>query len=54
MISVNNNFGKNKAQFKPKTMEKENLKKRGWLKKFLHWISKGAVKSVNASGSCPT
>jgi hypothetical protein len=26
MISVNNNFGKNKAQFKTKTMEKENLK----------------------------
>ena len=35
-------------------MEKANLKNGGWLKKFLHWISEGSVKSVSASGFCST
>lgn len=33
---------------------RENPKNRGWLKNFLDWISKGAVKSINDTGSCLT
>jgi hypothetical protein len=38
----------------PKKIEQEKLKNRVWLRSFFHWISKGAVKSVNFSGPCPT
>ena len=33
---------------------REDPKNQGWLKRFLNWISKGAVKSVHATGSCST
>jgi hypothetical protein len=35
----------------PEKLAKANSKKGGSLKKFINWISKGAVKSVIASGS---
>jgi hypothetical protein len=38
----------------PEKMEKTNIENRGWLRRLLHWISQGAVKSVNSSGFCST
>jgi hypothetical protein len=32
----------------------EQLKKIGWLRKFLDWISKGAAKSKTSTMDCPT
>jgi hypothetical protein len=40
--------------FETEEMEKANPKNWRWLKRFLYWISEGAIKSVDSSRFCST
>ena len=42
------------AKQRLQVMERDNFKNRSLLGKFMHWISKGILKSANASGFCTT